>query len=389
MRVHDTVVVGGGPGGLFAAARLAECGCDVAVVEEHAEVGRPVHCTGIVAREAFREFSLSPDSILNPLSQVRFHSPSGLEVDYDPSAVDAVVVDRAVFDRALLARATAAGVTFISGARVTRVQITPEAAVVEIEERASAVEARTVILACGASYGLQRQLGLGMPSVYLASAQMELPAGRGGQVEIYFGSQTAPAGFAWVVPVQRGEGHYVRVGLMCDGDAGYYFGRLVARVAASWGIETLEGQQPRRRLLPLAAIRRTYADRVLAIGDAAGLVKPTTGGGIYYSLLSAGLAADTLVEALRTGELGAARLAGYEAGWRERLTGEFRSQLALRMLAQRLSDTEVDGLFTLARTDGIMPLVYRTAQFNKHRDLIAALFRHEEARKLLFRRLLS
>ncbi len=388
MHVRDTVVIGGGPGGLFAAARLAERGFDVAVVEEHPEVGRPVHCTGILAREAFSEFSLSPDSILNPLPQVKFYSPSGLEVDYDPSAVDAVVVDRAVFDTSLLARATAAGATLISGARVTRVQVTAEAAVVEIDGRA-AVEARTVILACGASYGLQRQLGLGMPSVYLASAQMEVPAGRSGQVEIYFGSQTAPAGFAWVVPVQRGPEHYVRVGLMCDGDAGHYFGRLVERVAASWGLETPVGDQPRRRLLPLAAIRRTYADRVLAIGDAAGLVKPTTGGGIYYSILSADLAADTLVGALRNGDVGAARLAGYEAGWRERLTSEFRSQLALRMLAQRLSDTEVDGLFTLARTNGIMPLVYRTAQFNKHRDLIAALFRHEEARKLLFRRLLS
>lgn len=388
MSVRDTVVIGGGPGGLFAAARLAEQGFDVAVVEEHQDIGRPVHCTGILAREAFDEFSLSTGSILNPLSQVTFHSPSGLQVEYDPAAVDAVIVDRTVFDASLAARATAAGATVMSGARVTRVQVAGDAAVVELDGQAP-VEARTVILACGASYGLQRQLGLGMPSVYLASAQLELPAARTGQVEVYFGSQTAPAGFAWVVPVQRDSGPFVRVGLMCDGDAAHYFGRLVDRVAASWGLDPSAARRPRRRLLPLAAIRRTYADRILAIGDAAGLVKPTTGGGIYYSILSADLAAGTIGDALRAGDASAKRLATYEAGWRDRLTEEFRSQLALRMLAQRLSDTEVDGLFTLARTDGIMPLVYRTAQFNKHRDLIAALFRHPEARKLLFRRLLS
>ncbi len=49
----------------------------------------------------------------------------------------------------------------------------------------------------------------------------------------------------------------------------------------------------------------------------------------------------------------------------------------------------MDSLFSLAQTDGIMPLVYRTARFNRHRDLIAALFKHAEARRLLFRRRLS
>ncbi|MGE3578634.1 MAG: NAD(P)/FAD-dependent oxidoreductase, partial [Vicinamibacterales bacterium] len=111
--------------------------------------------------------------------------------------------------------------------------------------------------------------------------------------------------------------------------------------------------------------------------------------GIYYSLLSADLAAGHLDAALRAGDVSAGRLNGYETAWRERLNAEFRSQLALRMLAQRLSDGEVDSLFDLARTDGIMPLVYRTAQFNRHRDLIAALFKHTEARRLLFRRLLA
>jgi flavin-dependent dehydrogenase len=176
---------------------------------------------------------------------------------------------------------------------------------------------------------------------------------------------------------------------MCDGDAGYYFSRLLERVREAFGITVAEGVQPRRRLLPLAAIRRTYADRIVAVGDAAGLVKPTTGGGIYYSLLSADLAAGSLHDALVSGDVSEARLSGYETAWRERLNAEFRSQLALRMLAQRLSDGEVDGLFNLAQTDGIMPLVYKTAQFNRHRDLITALFKHAEARKLLFRRLLA
>jgi len=150
------------------------------------------------------------------------------------------------------------------------------------------------------------------------------------------------------------------------------------------GVETYQSVP---RQMPIG--RRTYADRVMAIGDAAGLVKPTTGGGIYYSIVSAQLAADVLDDALHAGQLGAKALSAYEVSWRKRLMPEFRPQLALRMLAQRLSDREVDDLFELVRTDGIMPIVRKTARFNRHRDLIAALFRHQPARRILFRRFVT
>jgi digeranylgeranylglycerophospholipid reductase len=124
---------------------------------------------------------------------------------------------------------------------------------------------------------------------------------------------------------------------------------------------------------------------VIALGDAAGLVKPTTGGGIFYSLVSAALAAQTLAELLPRDELEAESLAIYERRWRKRLGSELRWQLLLRRIAQRLGDADIDALFELARTDGIMPLVRRTAAFNHHREFITALFRHPPARRLLLR----
>ena len=142
-------------------------------------------------------------------------------------------------------------------------------------------------------------------------------------------------------------------------------------------------------MLPLSTLPRTFASRLLVLGDAAGLVKPTTGGGIYYSLVSAMLAAETLIPALKSDRLEADDLAVYQRRWRRRLGPEFQAQLALRMLAQRLTDPEIDSLFDLARTNGVMPLVRRTAKFNQHRHLIAELFRHAPARRLLFRRLVT
>ena len=384
----DVAIIGGGPGGLHAATLLSSAGFDVTLFEEHNEIGQPVHCTGVLADDAFREFNLSRASILNTLSTARFVSPAGFEVSYTTPSIEAHVVDRRLLDRTIAQQATDAGAQLCAGRRVRKLEPAPGGMRIEIDG-AAAVHARAVVLACGASYGLQRRFGLGMPMVSLNSAQLELPARRGGDVEVYFGRGWAPGGFAWTVPVTRPTGPFVRVGLMCEGDAAPFFRQFVNRIGGSWGIPSDLVGEPRRRLLPLSTLPRTFASRLLVVGDAAGLVKPTTGGGIYYSLVSATLAAETLISGLQSDRLDAEALAIYQDRWRQRLGSEFQAQLALRMLAQRMSDVEIDSLFDLALTDGVMPIVRRTAKFNRHRDLIVALFKHAPARRVLFRRLLN
>jgi flavin-dependent dehydrogenase len=251
------------------------------------------------------------------------------------------------------------------------------------------VRARAVILACGANYAFQKRLGLGMPATFLQSAQLELPAERLGDVEIHFGSEIAPKGFAWAVPVRRTGGTFARIGVMADADAGLYFERMLARVRDRWDVAVPDSLAPRRRMLPLASVKRTYADRVLAVGDAAGLVKPTTGGGIYYSVVSGEIAAEVLGRRLAVNGLSAAALREYEESWRGRFQSEFTAQLALRFVAQRMRDADIDALFTLATTDGILPLVRENARFNRHRDFILALLKHQPARRALFGRLAS
>jgi geranylgeranyl reductase family protein len=385
----DVVIVGGGPAGLYAALGLARSGYQVEVVEEHASIGDPVHCTGVLARDAFRTFDVSSRSVLNDLNTVRFHAPSGDCVEYSTTTVEAVVIDRRQFDCELAQRAARAGVRFTQ-ARVTDVAIQPDG--VAVSAGGATIRGRACALACGASYALQRRLGLGMPRVLLQSAQAELPAGRPGDVEVHFGADVAPGGFAWAVPVHRGDRSCVRIGVMCDSDAARRFWLMVETLRTRWGLQVPDSCVPRQKVLPLAPLERTYGDRLLVLGDAAGLVKATTGGGIYYSLLSGQLAADVLGRALADGTseaLEASRLAEYQKAWRRRLGAELRWQLILRRIAQRLSDHDIDGLFELAHTDGLMPLVRRTASFNHHGDFIVALLKHPPARRVLFRAALA
>ena len=384
--MYDAIIVGGGPAGLCAGWKLARAGFSVALFEEHSTSGEPVHCTGVLAADAFDEFDLPNDSVLNELRTVRFHAPSGGTVEYSTPAVEAVAVDRVRFDRTLAALASHAGAELRYGDRVSAVTIDADA--VRVTAGAETVRARACVLACGASYSVQRKLGLGMPRLFLHSAQVEVAADRLRDVEVYFGNDVAPNGFAWAVPVRR-EQPFVRIGVMCEHHAAAHFDRFARRVAPRWGVSPDALAPPRLKILPLGPIDRTFAERVLVLGDAAGLVKPTTGGGIYYSLVSASVAADTLAEALAARDLSAAALERYQIRWRRRLGRELRWQLVLRRIAKRLSDSDIDNLFALARTDGLMPLVRRTAAFNHHREFIVALLKHPPARRVLFRAALA
>src|SRR4249920_257672 len=122
--VNDVIIVGGGPAGLHAGLRLAEAGHTVVLFEEHADIGEPVHCTGVLARDAFDVFGLPADAVLNELATVRFFAPSGEMVEHSTPDVQAVVIDRTLFDRQLSERAMRAGV-IIHRARVTSVDIEP------------------------------------------------------------------------------------------------------------------------------------------------------------------------------------------------------------------------------------------------------------------------
>ena len=368
------------------AARLAERGVRTLVCEEHTRIGDPVHCTGVLSEESFSNFDLPKTATLNQLTSVRFLSPGGIPVDYTTPSPLAMVIDRPAFDRALADRAIAAGAEIRVAARVTALEV--DAAGVRASVGGATVDARLAVLACGAAYKFQRRFGFGLPTTYLQTAQRELPVRHPGDVELHFGQAVAPGGFAWAVPVLRPDGAFVRIGVMASRDIRRCYERMLDRVADRWGVMD-RSLAPRVKILPLGAVGRTYGDRMLAIGDAAGLVKPTTGGGIHYSIVSAALAAGVAVEALASDRLDARTLSGYERAWRAELDDEFEAQQELRQVATSLSDKAIDSFFELAHTDGIMPIVRATARFNEHRPLIRALFKHPPARRILFRAMIA
>jgi len=385
--MHDLAIVGGGPAGLLTARRCAEVGLDVVLLEEHAAFGEPTHCTGIVSLETAALAKIPDEIVLGRLKRAKLVSPSGAacEVSWSASGTEEILVmDRGQFDRGLAELAQGAGAVLRTGTRVDGVRVADRS--VTLDVGGQDVTARACVLACGVSYRLHRQLGIGLPAQVVHTAQVEVDAEAADAVELYFGRDVAPDGFLWAVPIRRGNRPGLKVGALARGDAGACLSRFLEHPKVWARLRSSPGRLT-RRLLPLEPAPQTSADRILLVGDAGGFTKPTTGGGIYYSLLTASLAADTLIEGFQAGRLDAEFLARYESRWEAELGADLRVSAWLRQFLTRCRDAEIDGLVRALASDSVQAVIHRTARFNRHRGVILAVLREPGIASLLLKSL--
>lgn len=372
--MYDVVVVGAGPTGCYTARQLARLGYEVLVLEEHTEIGEPVHCTGIISMEACERFDLDPTCVEAYLSSARFVSPSGQSFRVWSDDARAVVVDRSRFDQILAEQALTFGASFLLGTRANDVQVEQDHIVVTGLCLGETVSFRSslLIIATGADDSITERLGLAQASgPPIFGAQLFAQPGRLEEVEVHLGRSVAPGGFAWAVPA---NGHGCRVGLVSHAPPRPLLSEFATELEQRGAIRR-NGARIRCRAVPCGPRTPSFADRVLVVGDAAGQVKATTSGGIYYGLLGAEAAVNAAHRALCDGDLSARALADYERDWVRRIGAEQRTGRLLRRIHGALSDRDIDMFFWLAKRAGVPGLLSRL-QFDWHSSgLLTVLWR--------------
>jgi digeranylgeranylglycerophospholipid reductase len=375
--LYDVIVIGGGPVGSYVAFKLAEMGHGVAVLERHKQPGEQVCCTGIISQKCITAFAIDENVILRQANSAKLFSPSGTLIRLWREQTQAGIVDRAAFDVAIAGKAQSKGAEYLPNSLTSDIQVEDDRVRVEAVRQSKKLnlEARAAVVATGSGSKLVERLGLGRVGDFVTGAQAEVETDGIDEVEVYLGRDIAPGSFAWLVPTSPPK---ALVGLLSRHSPQLYLKRLISSLQAQGKIAR-DKAEPCYRGISLKPLPRTYGERLLVVGDAAGQVKPTTGGGIYYGLLCADIAADTLHQALKDDNLSARTLANYQRRWRKKLGRELEISYYARKLYERLSDKQVDRMFNLIKSHGIDQALLQTEDlaFDWHGEAVMRLMGHK------------
>jgi geranylgeranyl diphosphate/geranylgeranyl-bacteriochlorophyllide a reductase len=308
--IFDAAIIGGGPAGATAATDLAHLGRSVLLLDR---AGKIKPCGGAIPPKLIDEFEIPDDLLVAKATAARMVSPSARRVDIPIVGGFVGMVDREVFDEWLRRRAADAGAERRDGTFERLYRDPNGTAVVDYRPhrapRGAAperVRARAVIGADGAVSAVARQEVLGAQRMRHVFAYHEIvrspPDAPDGfdraRCDVYYEGALSPDFYSWIFP----HGETISVG---SGTArkGFPLRRSVAALRQVAGLGEVETLRREGAPIPLAPLPRwdNRRDVVLA-GDAAGVVAPASGEGIYYAMLGGRFAAQAVDRFCATGD---------------------------------------------------------------------------------------
>ncbi len=305
----DVVVIGGGPAGTTAASDLARSGLKVALVDRQ---GRIKPCGGAIPPKAVRDFGIPDSQIVARIRSARMIAPSSRSVDMPIDNGYVGMVDRESFDEWLRTRACEQGAQRINGEYrgLTRdsdgsLRVQLDCAGPDRVVRRRVLSTRLVIGADGARSMLARECDHGADPIRYVSAYHEIIRAPqqladydATRCDVVYDGQLSSDFYGWVFP----HGDTVSVGVGTE-QRGASMRRAVAQLRERSGLADCATIRREGAPIPLAPRRRWDNGRdVLLAGDAAGVVAPASGEGIYYAMLGGQIAAQAAQRFIATGD---------------------------------------------------------------------------------------
>ncbi|MFP4655263.1 MAG: geranylgeranyl reductase family protein [Methanohalobium sp.] len=383
---YDVVVVGAGPTGSIAARYAALNGAEVLLIEEHQSIGSPVGCTGLLSTRAVYECDLEPsdDFVLNSVRGAFVYPPDGTCLPIDGGQTKAYVVSRKIFDRKLAQLAAEAGVDVLLRTRAVGIENSSRIQKLYVvnEGVSETIEANVVIGADGIRSNISQMTGLGNVGKIISGIQIEgLYESRNSDfVEVFPGSY-APGFFAWAVPISN---NISRVGLgTTEPDAVQYLNRFLTsnpEVSRRYGGNMMDFVVGG---IPVGTLDKTFTDGVIVVGDAAGQVKPTSGGGIYPGALCAKIAGDIAAKSAINGDSSEYNLSEYEKRWKSRIGRELDIGMKIHEFVGGLEDRKLNEFVSSINNPGMLDTITKYGDMDHPSLLVKKMLHPSNSKSVL------
>ncbi|MFH1453365.1 MAG: NAD(P)/FAD-dependent oxidoreductase [Armatimonadota bacterium] len=381
--MYDIIVIGAGPAGNFISGELSAAGFKVVTLEEHDQIGTPVHCTGVIGEDLFQHFNIPSNSIIDEMPYFKVFSPRG-DYFYLPNRLKAYVVDRAKFDSTLSDIAVRKGVKYELSAKAVKVENLDKKVIVHVQNKKDKqikkIEGKFCIIATGAMSNLPYESGISRPRSFYKSVQTEVEIANLKGAEIYTGKIVAPGSFAYVVAT---SGRIAKAGVITRIKAKACFENLLkTKQLKDRVLGVLESVKYRR--IPVGIPKETVVNRIAALGDAAAQLKTTSGGGVYYGLICADILFKNLKAAYNGKDFNLKKVKKYDKEWKDNLGSELQAGILLRSFFENVDDNYINKIFELVKTAPVKKIIENRAHYERHKDLVVALLKIPKARKLAF-----
>ena len=379
---HDAIVIGAGPAGLLAANEIAKRGYAVQVFEEHERVGEPDHCAGLLSTSGLKRLGikLPKDIIQNTVIGARIYSPTGHSITIKRGRREATVIDRKKFDAWLASRAIDSGAIVTTQVKVkelVRKQSKFQSVLLDSKRDEEHI-ARTFVIAEGSRCRLSGSIGL--PIVQRSNKYPAFQYEVSGVdinekvVEMFYGKRVAPGFFAWIIPL--GEKR-ARIGLAARNKSKIRLDTLMR--THSIIAERMRGAKIERSLggivLVGMPISKMVMENVVAVGDTAGIVKATTGGGVILGGMTARVAGKIIADSLATDGSLEKSLSEYNGKCKAMVYNELRMMHLAQMALTSLDDRGLDSVVKDASAKGLLDVVKSEGDMDLQGNVIKKLLK--------------
>lgn len=348
-------IIGAGPAGSYTAYLLAKAGKDVNVYEEHKEIGRPLHCTGVLPSTITKFLSMNNDFVLNTIDRIKIYSPDNNSVEIELKKEN-YVVDREKFDNYLAEKAIDLGVKYFLGWKFKDFKnnhIIFDNGVIRTDTLIGA-DGPTSVVAHKTNLYYDRKFAVGMQTtvdMYNEEDLIKNFVGKG-----YFG---------WVVPENSKR---ARVGVVADEHCKEYFNSFLKKLNIHSTTNLVSGLIPVYN--PNVRISR---NNVYLVGDAAMQVKATTYGGIVHGFFGAQQLLNAILHKQDYGKL-----------CQKKFGRDLKSALLIRNKLDRMSDEDYNYLVKLVKQPRIKNILSKYERDYAFKIVLNMLIKEPRFLKFLF-----